>query len=238
MHVAYVTTDPGIPPFGTKGASIHVQSVLRVLLAMGHRVTLFSPCLAVAPAAEFATVALHPLPGAPRGDDAEARAAWALALNETVAAALTQAGPFDLVYERHALFAHGAMEWAGRGGVPSALELNAPLIAEQTRHRHMVRQSDAPSQRPPGFRGRPSGRGGVGGGGGLRPRPGGPARPGGGHPQRRRCGTFRRQPCAGWAVHRGLRRHAEALARHRDPGRGFCPVATRPRSRCAPADRG
>ena len=91
MHVAYVTTDPGIPPFGTKGASIHVQSVLRVLLAMGHRVTLFSPCLAVAPAAEFATVALHPLPGAPRGDDAEARAAWALALNETVAAALTQA---------------------------------------------------------------------------------------------------------------------------------------------------
>lgn len=143
MHVAYVTTDPGIPPFGTKGASIHVQSVLRVLLAMGHRVTLFSPCLAVAPAAEFATVALHPLPGAPRGDDAEARAAWALALNETVAAALTQAGPFDLVYERHALFAHGAMEWASRGGVPSALELNAPLIAEQTRHRHMVRQSDA-----------------------------------------------------------------------------------------------
>ena len=121
MHVAYVTTDPGIPPFGTKGASIHVQSVLRVLLAMGHRVTLFSPCLTVAPAAEFATVALHPLPGAPRGDDAEARAAWALALNETVAAALTQAGPFDLVYERHALFAHGAMEWAGRGGVPSAL---------------------------------------------------------------------------------------------------------------------
>ena len=75
MHVAYVTTDPGIPPFGTKGASIHVQSVLRVLLAMGHRVTLFSPCLTVAPAAEFATVALHPLPGAPRGDDAEARAA-------------------------------------------------------------------------------------------------------------------------------------------------------------------
>ena len=39
MRIAYVTTDPGIPPFGTKGASIHVQSVLRELLAAGHQVT-------------------------------------------------------------------------------------------------------------------------------------------------------------------------------------------------------
>ena len=143
MHVAYVTTDPGIPPFGTKGASIHVQSVLRELLAMGHRVTLFSPCLTIPPMAEFADVRLHPLPGAPRGDDADARAAWALALNDTVAAALSNAGPVDFVYERHALFAHGAMEFAARAGIPSALEVNAPLIVEQTRHRQMVRQPDA-----------------------------------------------------------------------------------------------
>ncbi|TJZ89870.1 glycosyltransferase family 4 protein [Paracoccus gahaiensis] len=143
MRIAYVTTDPGIPPFGTKGASIHVQSVLRVLLAMGHQVTLFSPCLTIPLAPEFAPVTLHPLPPAPRGDDAEARAAWSLSLNETLAKALSEAGPFDLVYERHALFAHAAMEFAMGAGIPSALELNAPLIAEQTRHRRMVRQPDA-----------------------------------------------------------------------------------------------
>ena len=143
MRIAYVTTDPGIPPFGTKGASIHVQSVLRELLAAGHHVTLFSPRLGITAPAEFAEVALHPLPTAPRGDDAEGRAAWALALNDTVARDLARTGPFDFIYERHALFAHGAMEFAAHNGIPSALEVNAPLIAEHSRHRRMVRQSDA-----------------------------------------------------------------------------------------------
>ena len=28
MRVAYVCTDPGVPVFGSKGASVHVQAVL------------------------------------------------------------------------------------------------------------------------------------------------------------------------------------------------------------------
>lgn len=38
MRVAYVSVDPGIPVFGTKGASVHVQEVIRELLARGHQV--------------------------------------------------------------------------------------------------------------------------------------------------------------------------------------------------------
>lgn len=43
MRVAYVSTDPGISPTGTKGASIHVRAILGALLRMGAEVTLFAP---------------------------------------------------------------------------------------------------------------------------------------------------------------------------------------------------
>jgi hypothetical protein len=43
MRVAYVTTDPGIPAFGSKGASVHVQAILAAFLRRGAEVTLFAP---------------------------------------------------------------------------------------------------------------------------------------------------------------------------------------------------
>ena len=42
MRIAYVSIDPGIPVFGTKGASVHVQEVVRELLARGHEVTVWT----------------------------------------------------------------------------------------------------------------------------------------------------------------------------------------------------
>ena len=33
MRVAYICTDPGIPVFGTKGASVHVQEVVKAMLS-------------------------------------------------------------------------------------------------------------------------------------------------------------------------------------------------------------
>ena len=43
MRIAYVTTDPGIPVFGCKGASIHVQEMLRAFIAQGAEIVLISP---------------------------------------------------------------------------------------------------------------------------------------------------------------------------------------------------
>jgi glycosyltransferase involved in cell wall biosynthesis len=143
MRIAYVTTDPGIPAFGTKGASVHVQEMLRAFQKLGHEVTLFSPRVSESPTAKIPGVQLRPLPPAPRGVDADARSAWALSTNDTVDAILAAEGPFDLVYERHALFAHAAMEFAARQGIPSALELNAPLIEEQAKHRALSRRAEA-----------------------------------------------------------------------------------------------
>ena len=134
MHIAYVCTDPGIEVFGTKGASVHAQEMIAAFLAHGHRVTLISPRIGTVPAG-YEGLRPHPLP-LPQGD-ADARAAALLALNEAVATALRAAGPFDLVYERHALFAHAAMEEALRQGIPGVLEVNAPLIEESARHRSL-----------------------------------------------------------------------------------------------------
>src|SRR5699024_4344658 len=41
MRIAYTLLDPGIGVFGTKGAAVHVQEVIRALRADGHQVTVF-----------------------------------------------------------------------------------------------------------------------------------------------------------------------------------------------------
>lgn len=143
MRIAYVSTDPGIPVFGTKGASIHVQEILRAFLRRGADVTLISPRLRDTPPDDLAAVTCHALPKPPKGAETDARADWALATNADVAAVLAENGPFDLIYERHALFAHAAMETAAARDTPSILELNAPLIDEQERHRALVRRDAA-----------------------------------------------------------------------------------------------
>lgn len=130
MRIAYVSMDPGIAVFGTKGAAIHVQSMVRAFLDLGAEVTLFSPRIEGDAPLPVRTVCV-PLDG---GD----RATALLAANETLAGLLAGQGPFDLIYERHALYAHGAMDHAAAQAIPSILEINAPLIEEQARHRSLT----------------------------------------------------------------------------------------------------
>ena len=134
MRIAYVSMDAGIPVFGTKGASIHVQSMVRAFLAMGAEVTLISPRTEGVPL-PVRTVPV-PLTGQDRTDAL-------LAANDNVSRILSDEGPFDLIYERHALYAHAGMEHAAAHHIPSVLEINAPLIAEQTRHRTLTRREEA-----------------------------------------------------------------------------------------------
>lgn len=142
MRLAYVSTDPGIPVFGCKGASIHIQEMVRAFQARGADVTVISPRMDGAPPDDLAGVGQHPLPPAPKGD-ANERALRQIALNPLVEKALNNEGPFDLIYERHALFAHAAMGYARDHSIASVLEVNAPLIDEQSRHRSLARIDDA-----------------------------------------------------------------------------------------------
>ena len=134
MRIAYVSTDPGVPVFGMKGGSIHVQEMLRAFQEIGADVAVISPRLDDDPPRDLASVRRIPLPTLPK-QDPEHRARRLLEMNPQVEDALAQVGSLDLVYERHALFAHGAIEYGARLGIPAVLEVNAPLLEEQARHR-------------------------------------------------------------------------------------------------------
>jgi len=142
MRVAYVCTDPGIPVFGSKGASVHVQAVLRELVSRGAEVHLVCARAGREIPAGLAGVRVHLLPPVGRGATAERERA-AQASDTAVAGVLDTLGALDLVYERYALWGRTTTGWAARQGVPSVLEVNAPLVQEQAEHRDLVDRAGA-----------------------------------------------------------------------------------------------
>jgi glycosyltransferase involved in cell wall biosynthesis len=145
MRVAYVCTDPGVPVFGRKGASVHVQAVLRALVRRGAEVHLLTVAGAEAPEPDLAPVRVHRLPLArSRGPAArEAAVQQADVGAGAVLDALHARARFDLVYERYSLWGRAATTWAAANGVPAVLEVNAPLVDEQAEHRVLVDRAGA-----------------------------------------------------------------------------------------------
>jgi glycosyltransferase involved in cell wall biosynthesis len=142
MRVAHVCADPGVPVFGSKGASVHVQEVARALLRSGADVQLLATRIGGPAPAGLDAAGLHALPPAPKGEPAE-REARALAANGALQDTLRGLGPLDCVYERYSLHSHAAMEHARDAGIPGVLEVNAPLIDEQERHRALADRAAA-----------------------------------------------------------------------------------------------
>ena len=140
MRIAYVTVDPGIPVFGTKGASVHIQEVVRELIRRGHDVTVHT------------TRAGRDIPDDLAGlevietridvDDPGARERAQQEVSARIAARII-AGGADLVYERYSLFSTALAEVAEATGAAGVLEVNAPLIEEQRTHRVLVDEEAA-----------------------------------------------------------------------------------------------
>ncbi|RAM36814.1 glycosyltransferase family 4 protein [Arthrobacter globiformis] len=142
MRVAYVCADPGVPVFGTKGSSVHVQEISRAWRRAGADVTVYCTHAGTERPADLADLTVVELP--PRRADGEERER---AIGEA-AAALAEAvvrDGCDVVYERYSLFSPALALVAGTLGVPSVLEVNAPLIEEQQRYRQLfdVRLAEA-----------------------------------------------------------------------------------------------
>lgn len=145
MKIAYLNADPGVPVFGTKGCSVHVQEVVRAMLKRGAEVHLFASRLGGESGANFSPLQIHPLPPLPKGDPA-ARETAALAGNDALRAALEResaSGSFDLIYERYSLWSCAGLEFAAEHGIASVLEVNAPLIEEQASHRSLHNREGA-----------------------------------------------------------------------------------------------
>ncbi|MFF0902604.1 UNVERIFIED_CONTAM: glycosyltransferase family 4 protein [Kocuria sp. CPCC 205316] len=150
MRLAYVCADPGVPVFGTKGASVHVQEILRAWRARGADVRLYATRVGDDVPDDLADVpVVHvPVPAAPSGP-APGRAALVAARERAQADAARRiaervvADGADAVHERYSLFSTALAGITGALGVPGVLEVNAPLIDEQRTHRDLVDEAAA-----------------------------------------------------------------------------------------------
>ncbi len=140
MRIAYVTVDPGIPVFGTKGASVHIQEVVRELIRRGHDVTVHTTRAGRDIPDDLA--GLDVIETRIEADDPGARERAQQEVSARIAARII-AGGADLVYERYSLFSTALAEVAEATGAAGILEVNAPLIEEQRTHRVLVDEEAA-----------------------------------------------------------------------------------------------
>jgi glycosyltransferase involved in cell wall biosynthesis len=155
MRIAYVSADFGIPVFGDKGASIHIQEMVKAFAALGHDVNLIATRLGTPPgsfAAEVSKVLTGP-------QDAEALASGSggerlfkerryLELGRAVALDIERRHarqPFDFIYERYSLWSAAGVRATRKLGIPCIVEMNAPLLLEQRRYRQLVLETEAES---------------------------------------------------------------------------------------------
>ncbi|GAB3814569.1 glycosyltransferase family 4 protein [Tessaracoccus terricola] len=152
MRIAYLLADPGIGVFGTKGASVHVQEMVRALRSEGHEVTVYTLLRGLKNGDELvpddlADLEVRTIAMARSKDPGERELEVSRAAARMAVQAAADAGVegIDLVYERYSLFsAAGAQLRAlmrARGHATRlALEVNAPLLDEQRAHRHLAHE--------------------------------------------------------------------------------------------------
>lgn len=144
-RIAYLSADPGVPAYGTKGASVHVQEIMRAFRARGGSPRLYTVRTGDHVPADLADVPVTHRPVDGHAEDRALPKEVRLVRREQrqgqVArelAAEVIADGADVVYERYSLFSTALAEVTAALGIPGILEVNAPLIQEQATHRHLV----------------------------------------------------------------------------------------------------
>ncbi|MCA9060775.1 MAG: glycosyltransferase, partial [Planctomycetaceae bacterium] len=135
MRVAYVCADSGVPVFGTKGCSIHVQEIIRAFLRRGDTVDLFVARVGGDTPADLRECGLYQFPVRQVEDGAGREAA--LQQNAARLAEVLPLDQYDLIYERYSLWSSAAIRRAATSTSPTVLEVNAPLIQEQQTYRRL-----------------------------------------------------------------------------------------------------
>ncbi|GGK78880.1 glycosyltransferase family 4 protein [Ornithinimicrobium pekingense] len=140
-RVAYVCADPGIPVFGTKGASVHIQELVRAWRARGADVEVYAVRRGDDVPADLAGLPVHVVPVA-KGEDPAAREVAQRRAAAELAAMVLEAAP-DVVHERYSLFSTVLPTVRAAHSCTTVLEVNAPLIDEQRTHRVLVDEAAA-----------------------------------------------------------------------------------------------
>jgi glycosyltransferase involved in cell wall biosynthesis len=146
MRLLYVCSDFGIPPSGTKGASVHLRAITRGLSEMGHEILLLSP--QDGPNGDHPARRLLPAGSGPVGKSTKLLKQWMLDrgfgdalpkelrpllynawVRDRARAALEESRP-DAIIERLSLFGHVGLDLAESLDLPLIVEVNALLVEE------------------------------------------------------------------------------------------------------------
>ena len=148
LRLAYVCSDPGIPFFGPKGASVHFRQLAKALLVEGAQPHAFvarskrvhtresKDAHGLGDASAQAALEI-PLTTVAKPRGVASTALRSLASSVAVRTALEEAGDFDAVYERYSLFSFAGADYARAHDVPFVIEVNAPLWDEAARYRDL-----------------------------------------------------------------------------------------------------
>jgi len=154
MRIAYFLADNGIPVFSNKGASIHVRELAQALCDEGHEVAIFCAKHGEPPATSDFEIYKTPASLMPSVEPVDADSVSSRHIKETryLASAETllahflkihAAEPFDVIYERYSLWSAAGVRAGKLAGLPVLVEVNAPLLLEQSQYRQLVRAEDA-----------------------------------------------------------------------------------------------
>ena len=144
MRIAYVNADCGIPVFGDKGGSVHIQEMLRAFGALDCELRVVATRLGEnSDPEQEERVIVVPGPGRAATDPSgrEGKERGYIAAAEAVGHcldALYREWPFDMIYERYSLWSVAGIRAGARLGVPVIVEVNAPLVPEQEAYRELV----------------------------------------------------------------------------------------------------
>lgn len=125
-RIAYVYAG-NAPVFGRRGASVHMQEVVRALARRGARVDIVAKRFGDNRLPGLEATRVHQLAGDRGGGEKRGSRAWTDA-NREVRERLGEIGPLDLVYERFSLGSVAAMEHARATGAVGVLEINGPRV--------------------------------------------------------------------------------------------------------------
>ena len=124
----HLCADPGVPVFGTKGSSVHVQEIVRAWRGTGAAVTVYCTLLGTERPSDLADLDVVEVKPESVPASARERAVQDAALGLADEVLRNGCGLF---YERYSLFSPALSVVARILDVPSVLEVNAPPIEEQ-----------------------------------------------------------------------------------------------------------
>jgi len=151
--ILYLCADTGIPLWGTKGGSIHMREFLANIAKFGYSIDVIARD-AISNGKRIGQISYHDLIETPvsdltRGDAEPDKSQIRQAeldrfelngqIEEHIEKIYSRSG-FDLIYERYSLFNLSGLQFAKKRGLPFILEVNAPLIEEAEKYRHLHRR--------------------------------------------------------------------------------------------------